>query len=271
MIYKDGSRLYATLLDSKANPIANKTISFTINGITYNKTTNENGTASIAINLEAGTYNATITYNTTSVNATVTINSSIIASDIVKMDQNDTQFYATFLGTDGKPLANKTVNFNINGVFYTRDTDENGIAKLNINLNSGNYTLTAYNSINGEQKGFNVLVKSLIETSDLTKYYQNASKFEAKIYNKDGSLAINKTVTLNINGVFYKRTTDEKGIVKLAINLRPGNYTITTLYEGLSIGNKVEVLPTLITDDLSMSYKDGSTFNATVLDGQGSY
>ncbi len=38
---------------------------------------------------------------------------------------------------------------------------------------------------------------------------------------------------------------------------------------GLSIGNEVEVLPTLITDDLSMSYGNGSTFNASVLDAHG--
>ena len=37
----------------------------------------------------------------------------------------------------------------------------------------------------------------------------NASRFEATIYNKDGTLAINKNVTFNINGVFYHKTTDE--------------------------------------------------------------
>ncbi len=65
------------------------------------------------------------------------------------------------------------------------------------------------------------------------------------IYNKDGSLALNKSVSFNINGVFYTRTTDENGIAKLAIALRPRNYTITTMYEGLSVGNKVCVLPTI--------------------------
>ena len=44
---------------------------------------------------------------------------------------------------------------------------------------------------------------------------------KATIYNKDGSLAVNKNVTFNINGVFYIRTTDSNGVVSLAINLRP--------------------------------------------------
>ena len=200
MIYKDGSRLYAVLLDAQGNAIVNATIAFAINGVTYDRTTDANGSASIALNLDCETYDAVISYagdknyNAASVNATVTVNTSIIGNDIVKIYQNGTQFYATFLGSDGKALVNTTVRFNINGVFYNRTTDENGTAKLNINLNPGNYTLTAYNP-NGEEKGFNVLVKSLIETTDLTKYYRNGSSFEAKTYNKDGSIGANQTVT----------------------------------------------------------------------------
>ena len=272
MVYHDGTHLIANLFDDNGNPMANTTVSFTINGITYNRTTNGNGSASIAINLGAGNYTATISYfgNTAvNVNANVTIKSSIIASDIVKMYQNDTQFNATFIDSDGSPLANTTVTFNINGVFYNRTTDTNGIAKLNINLNPGNYTLTAYNQVTGEQQGFNVLVKSLIETSDLTKYYRNASNFEVKIYNKDGNLAINKTVTFYINGVFYNKTSNVNGTVKLDINLNPGKYTITTIYDGLSVENKVNVLPTLITHGISMNYLDGSKFQAKTLDGEG--
>ena len=271
MIYKDGSRLYATLLNSKGSPIANATIFFTINGITYNRTTNANGSASLAINLDYGVYNAVISYDeNTTVNATVEVKSSIIGNDLVKMWMNDTQFYATFLGKGATPLANTNVTFNINGVFYTRQTNENGTAKLNINLRPGSYILTAYNPVSGEQRGFNVLVKSLIETSDLTKYYNNASKFEAKIYNKDGSLAVNKAVTFNIHGVFYTRISDANGIVKLSITLRPGDYIITSMYEGLDIGNNVKVIPTLETSDLFMTQDDGSVFKVRTLDGQGS-
>ena len=41
------------------------------------------------------------------------------------------------------------------------------------------------------------------------------------------------------------------------------------MYEGLSIGNTVKVLPTLETSDLSMNYRDGSSFNVKTLDGEG--
>ena len=275
MIYKDGTRMVAVLTDYLGNPIANATVYFTINGQTYAKTTDANGTASMGLNLVSNVYQATVSYNGSdmynkiSKNITVTINPTIISKDLVKMYQNATRFYAKFTDSTGKALANTEVKFNIHGVFYTKKTDKDGVADLGIMLRPGNYILTAYNPVTGEEKGFNITVKSLIVQSDLTKYYLNASRFEATVYNKDGSLAVNKNVTFNINGVFYHKKTDENGVASLGIALRPGNYTITTMYDGLDIGNKVTVMPTLVTKDLSMKYLDGSNFTALTLDGQG--
>ena len=275
MIYKDGSRLYATLLDAKGNPLINTALSFTINGATYNKTTDLKGIASIALNLEHGIYNAVISYagnkmyKPSSVNSTVTIKSSITGQNIVKMYQNDTRFYAKFIDSTGKALTNTEVKFNIHGVFYTKKTDKDGVADMGIMLRPGTYILTAYNPVTGEEKGFNITIRSLIVQNDLTKYYSNASKFQATIYNKDGSLAVGKNITFNINGVFYTKTTDSNGVASLGIALRPENYTITTMYDGLDIGNKVKVIPTLVTKDLNMKHLDGSNFTALTLDGQG--
>ena len=275
MFYHDGTRLIAKLTDFQGKPIVNATIYFSINGVTYAKTTDANGTASMGLNLDSNVYPVTVTYNGSafyskiSKNITVTINSSIIADDLVKMYQNATRFYAKFMGSDGKVLANTQVRFNIHGVLYTKTTNNDGVADLGIMLRPGNYILTAYNPVTGEQQGFNITVKSLIVQNDLTKYYMNASKFQATIYDKNGSLAVNKNVTFNIHGVFYTRTTDENGVVSLGISLRPGEYVITTMYEGLDLGNTVTVLPTLVTHDLNMKYMDGSNFTAQTLDGQG--
>ena len=275
MIYHDGTRLVAKLTDYQGRPIVNDIIYFTINGKTYAKTTDDNGTVYMRLNLDSKVYTATVSYNESEVyskiskNVTVTINPTVISEDLVKMYQNDTRFYVKFTDSTGKALANTTVKFNIHGVFYTKKTDKDGVADLGIMLRPGEYILTAYNPVTGEEKGFNITVKSLIVQSDLTKYYLNASKFQATIYNKNGSLAVSKNVTFNINGVFYTKTTDSNGVVSLAINLRPGEYIITTMYEGLAVGNNIVVLPTLVTRDLNMTYGDGSNFTAQTLDGQG--
>ena len=275
MIYHDGTRLVAKLTDYQGRPIVNDIIYFTINGKTYAKTTDDNGTVSMGLNLDSKVYTATVSYNESEVyskiskNVTVTINPTVISEDLVKMYQNDTRFYVKFTDSTGKALTKTTVKFNIHGVFYTKKTDKDGVADLGIMLRPGEYILTAYNPVTGEEKGFNITVKSLIVQSDLTKYYLNSSKFQATIYDKNGSLAVGKNVTFNINGVFYTKITDSNGVVSLAINLRPGEYIITTMYEGLAVGNNIVVLPTLVTRDLNMTYGDGSNFTAQTLDGQG--
>ena len=275
MIYHDGTRLVAKLTDYQGRPIVNDIIYFTINGKTYAKTTDDNGTVSMGLNLDSKVYTATVSYNESEVyskiskNVTVTINPTVISEDLVKMYQNDTRFYVKFTDSTGKALTKTTVKFNIHGVFYTKKTDKDGVADLGIMLRPGEYILTAYNPVTGEEKGFNITVKSLIVQSDLTKYYLNNSKFQATIYDKNGSLAVGKNVTFNINGVFYTKITNSNGVVSLAINLRPGEYIITTMYEGLAVGNNIVVLPTLVTRDLNMTYGDGSNFTAQTLDGQG--
>nr|WP_278944741.1 Ig-like domain repeat protein [Methanobrevibacter smithii] len=276
MYYKDGTRFAVVLKDINGNPLANMDVIISINGRDYVKQSDENGTASLGLNLESKNYTVVTTfggnskYFGTRSNNTVSILSTLISKDIVKYYRNGTQFYATVLDFKGNPLANTTVMFNINGVFYNKTTDENGTAKLNIWLRPGKYIITIFNLVTGEQAGNNVTVLSkIVENYDLVKYYKNASKFSVKILDSQGYPVEGTIVTFNINGVFYYKETDSNGIASLAINLRPGKYVITTMYGQYDVGNNVTVLPTLQTSDLKMKYLDGSAFNARVVDGQG--
>ena len=279
MYYKNGTKLTGKLLDNNSNPIINQTVNITINGILYNRTTDGNGTFKMNINLDPNVYNFTVAYNGSDIynsafkNAKVTVLSVIESYDLVKYYKNESQYYATFLDKQGNPVANNTtVTFNINGVFYTRYTNENGTAKLNINLIPANYIITSIHP-NGEKKGRNITVLSTILSKDLVKYYKNESQYYATFLDKQGNpVANNTTVTFNINGVFYTRYTNENGTAKLNINLIPANYIITSIHpDGLQRGNNIFVNKTLITYDISQPCnKTGTaTFNAEVLDGQG--
>lgn len=42
------------------------------------------------------------------------------------------------------PLANKSITFSLNNVKYTNVTDSKGVVSLNLNLNPGKYSVTAY-------------------------------------------------------------------------------------------------------------------------------
>ena len=240
-------KLMAKLVDGFGNPIANATVYFTINGKVHARITDENGTASIAIRLLPGEYKASALFNGTkdhdkaTANATVTVKSTIFGNDTTLYFRNGTQYMAKFLDSDGKALANTDVKFNINGVFYTRVTDENGIARLNIRLDPASYIITAYNPVTGEQKANNITVLPRIIAKDLSMKYLDGSTFNAALVDGQGKAISGVNITFNINGVFYHRTTDVNGVASLNIRLISGVYIITSMYDECWASNKITI------------------------------
>ena len=142
---------------------------------------------------------------------------------------------------------------------------------MNLNLEQGTYVLTAMNPVTGEMGSNNItIIPRLVENKDITKYYRNATQYTVKVLGDDGNPAgAGENVTFNINGVFYTRTTDASGIAKLNLNLQPDDYIITAEYKDCKVSNKIKILPVLSAEDISMKYRDGTKFVATLVDGQG--
>ena len=196
---------------------------------------------------------------------------TIIGNDITKIYKNDTQYYVTIFDLNNKTLANTTVTFYLNGVYYNRTTDSNGRAKLNINLEPGTYIIRAKNTNTTEIRENKIVVlPNIVENNDLEKYFRNNSQYVVKILNGDGTPAkANETVTFNINGVFYNRTTNETGHAKLNINLSPGEYIITAEYKGCKVSNKIKVKSILSAENLTKKYGTPDQFKAKLVDGEG--
>ena len=273
--YANEKALTCEVQDSESHPIDNASVTFNVNGKNYSRTTNSSGIAKMNVNLDSGnyTYDAYYLLNNSVVakdSGLIQILPTISGEDIEKIYRNDTQYYATFLDSNGELLANTNVTFNINGVFYTRKTNESGVARLNINLNAGEYILTAINT-NGEMHSNNITVLNSISGNDIVKYYKNDTQYYATFLNSDGSLLINTNVTFNINGVYYTRKTNESGVARLNINLPHNDYILTAINPatGEMYSNTIRVLNVLSASDMSMTYRDGSKFNVTLLDGQG--
>lgn len=277
MYYKDGTSFNVALSDVNGTALSNQSVIFSINGNNYTRVTNDNGIASIKINLNSGSYDITSYYSGTDTyaacNATnvLKVLSTISGQDIEKYFKNDTQYYATFVDTQGNLLVDTAVTFNINGVYYERKTNEKGTARLNINLPSGEYILTAINPASDEMSSNDISVLTTLYAEDLVKYYKNDSQYYVTVVNDVGNPVTNQDVTFNINGVFYTRTTNDNGVARMNINLNPGNYTITSAHpiNGEMHSNNIEVLPTITAEDLKMSYRDGSRFTAHVIDDNG--
>ena len=276
MYYKDGSKAIISLTDENNNILANKNIIFNINGVEYTRTTDSDGIARITVNLNSGEYEIRTSYagdekyEKSSNYISVKIKPTLIANNLTKFYRNQSQFFVKLIDNTGNIIANKEILFNINGVYYTRQTNSSGIAKLNINLNAGEYIITTLNEETGEMISNKISVLSLLqENYDLVKYYKNDSQYLLKVYNKNGSIAVGVKVTFNINGVYYTRQTNSSGIAKLNINLAPGNYIITAEYENCKVSNHISVKDILYAEDMEMKYRDGSKFNVKLVDGKG--
>ena len=224
--------------------ITNKSVYITINGVTYERLTDENGVASLNIRLNSGYYDVNVKVDELAINASVTIKSTVSGEDLTKIYRNDTQYSAVFYDNEGNPLKNTIVSFNVNGVFYNKLTDSNGIATLNINLPVGEYIITAINPDTGDMHSNNITVLShFIEHGDFEKIYNTPAPYVIKICDGAGNVCVaGEIVLFNINGVFYNRTSDDNGNVALNINLMPGEYIITDCYMEELVSDKITVL-----------------------------
>ena len=87
-----------------------------------------------------------------------TNSSSIVSDDLTKYYQNGSQFEATFFDKNGNPLANADISFVIDGIYYDRTTNDQGLASISINLKPGSYEIISINNVTGEKVTNSILV-----------------------------------------------------------------------------------------------------------------
>ena len=266
--FRNGTQYCAKFLDGCGSPLVNASVIFNINGVFYKKQTDDNGMAKLNINLRPGVYILTAMHpDTLMYGSNITVLSTILANDVVKFFRNGTQYCAKFLDGCGSPLVNASVTFNINGVLYKKQTDYEGIARLNINLFPGKYILTAMHP-DGLMYGYNITVLSTIHGDDIVKFFRNGTQYCAKFLDGCGSPLVNASVTFNINGVLYKKQTDDNGMARLNINLFPGEYILTAIHlNGEEKANIIKVLTTISAEDISLIENKSGVFVLKTHDG----
>lgn len=238
------------------NPLTDKTVTITINGVTYSKITDDNGIANLNINLPVGVYEAKMEftdedYNYVNSYCKVKVNPVITTQDMKMTERDGSQFIAIASSVTGVRLSGVPVIFNINGVNYERTTDMVGEAKININLDKGDYEITS--------TSYDIIKKNLIhidekpkkvtrmEGVNINKSFSDKTAYQCAVYDDNGR--VGGTVNITVNGVTYARTNDENGLYKLNINLPVGTYQITARYNGdgehlpSQIINNIHIVP----------------------------
>ena len=87
----------------------------------------------------------------------------------------------------------------------------------------------------------NIKVLPVLNASDITMKYLDGSQFKANLVDGQGKAYKDQFVTFNINGKFYNRLTDSNGQAALNIRLPPGEYIITSSFNGANIANKITI------------------------------
>ncbi len=179
------------------------------------------------------------------------LNNQTIVIDVKQKDEsqltvnNLTKYYSESRDleinlTDGNnnPLINKTVSISTNGKVYNKTTDENGIAKLNIDFSAGTYDAVVSFSdevYKNQNKTVEIIVlknKTSIQAQNLVKYYKNGTKLSVKLLDNNKKALKSKTVKIKIGSNVYSATTNSKGIAQFAINNKVGTYSVKVYFNG---------------------------------------
>ena len=243
--YNSGIDFKATFLTNAGEPLQNKLVSFIVNGVMYNSTTDSNGVATLNVKLAVGSYDITVINLETGEDATQksTIVKRIVNNKDLTMDYLDgSVFKVRVVGDDGNYVGkNQVVTFKVGSNTYTAKTDANGYASVKITLVPKTYSVTA------EYKGFKasnkIVVKQVLKAKNVSKKKAKSYKFQATLKTSKGKAIVGKKLTFKIKNKKYTAKTNKKGVATITIklNLKVGKYTVTTTYSKTSIKNKLTI------------------------------
>ena len=285
--YKGSAKYSATFLDSNGNVLANRYVTITVNGKSYNKKTDANGVAKLPMTLKPGTYKVVATDPITGYKFTSTfkILSTITGTYTTKKVMGDSKkFTATFLKSNGKALAKKYIKIKLKGKTYKVKTNSKGKATLSVkNLKKGTYKIVCYNK-DGLSKTFKLKVYKRVSTKFTTSLYtflkKDSKKIKVTLKNSLGYAPTSKKIIkMKINGKTYTKKTNSKGVAYFKLpSLKKGVYTVkyrfsgATHYKATSATNKVIIIttknPTLtVKSTTSFGQGAGTPFKVAVTAG----
>ena len=239
----DSKKFSAKFFKSNGKPLAKQYVKLKINSKVYKVKTNSKGEINFSLkSFKKGTYKV-ICYNKDSLTKTNKIYIYSIATTKLS-----TSFY-NFLKDDEKVIkvglttnldddsnVGKIIKIKINGKTYSKKTDSDGFACLNVsNFNKGLYSVEysyAGNKYFKAAKATNLVtilngtIPKLTVKSTTSFGYGAGTLFKVKLTADNVPLA-KRTMTFSVDGKTYTAKTDNNGIASIPIDLKIGSYTIS--------------------------------------------
>lgn len=241
-----------------------------------------NGKANVQLsNLNNGNFIVDAYLNSTLYSADVKHDQFTISAYRTKIQSADLVAYyksgkyeITLLDEENRAVAGRTVTINIAGTTYTRKTDSNGKASVDLALVNGVYnvvtTFAGDGSYYGSSKTNTITVKTSIILPGSTYTYN--AKYSPTLLDKNGNPLAGKKVTIALGTKPYTVTTNAQGKASLNIGLKPGSYTmITTNTEtGEVVSQNIRVVARLSENkDLTAYYGAGASYKVRAFNDNG--
>ena len=214
--YNEKNEFVSYLKDMNGNPIKNKPVTISLNGKSYNKTTDSNGKVSLDINLKPNTYKVSVkflgddVFNSAETNSLIKIKKTPLAikiSNFNTYEKSNVFFKAK--------IYNKITNNAVAGIRvafkvyssktkkysnYYATTDKKGIATLNKNLKVGTYKISVqikdsknakYISYKNSGKKVTMKVKANAGIGCCSFYVQVSNNESVAGFRRDATNALN--------------------------------------------------------------------------------
>lgn len=285
-----GNKYSVTLRNANGKALSKRTVSFTINGKTYKKTTNAKGVASLKISLKSPkAYDMKVRYAGSSYYGASTKELSLFVKTPTKLVNSGnsigrgTKYIVTLKDSSNNVLSNKTVTLTYRGKSYKKTTNAKGQVSLKINTPIGNTFKLSYKYAGNKNYGpssgsVNLRSKMATKlTGPSATYIVKGNAYKVTLKDGNGTAMAKQTITFTFNGKTYKRTTNAKGVANLTISAAAGKtYKFSYKYAGDSYYNRSASGTINLAVKIKSSFSNSgsvlmnnTTYTVTLKDSQG--
>ena len=247
-----GNKYSVTLKNANGKTLSGGAITFTINGKSYNRTTNSKGVASLKINLASPkAYDLKVIYKGSSYYGASTKEVSLFVKTPTKLVNSGssvgqgTKYYVTLKDSSDNVLANKTVTLTYRGKTYKKTTNSKGKVSLKINSAIGRTYTLGYKFSGTKYYGpssgsVNLRIKNATTlTGPASTIIIKGNAYKVTLKGDDKKAIAGQKITFTFNGKTYTRTTNKKGVASLTINAAAGKtYKMSYKFAGTSYYNR---------------------------------
>lgn len=287
-IYNETDPLVVTVIGYDG-PVQNAEVRIQIGPIDVTVKTDENGQAILNLTgkLPSGTYEGNISINeserytgaTIPVEVTIEkIPTEIIATNVTGLYNESKYLFATLKDKYGNPLKNMDVVLEVEGLTFSGTTDENGTAKILIDLPAKTYEAAVKFKGDNDYAASSTIskivvqrvnkIKTKVTAKSLTTIFNAGKYLVITLKDIDGNAIANAKINVKLNGKTKVLTTNSKGQAKLSANgLVPNTYTVSIVYPSnekyIGSSSSVKILVKKATPKITAAAKKVYTVKAT--------